>query len=83
MAAGVPVVASDIPGTRDLVVPGETGLLAPGGDRAGFTRHLLRLLDHPEVGQRLGAAGQRRAREAFSVERMVQSYAELYDQLLA
>ena len=38
MAAGVPVVATDIPGTRDLVVPDETGYLAPIGDRAGFAR---------------------------------------------
>ena len=36
MAAGVPVVATDIPGTRELVSAGETGYLVPVGDRAGF-----------------------------------------------
>ena len=38
MSHGVPVVATDIPGNRDLVVPGETGYLVPVGDRAGFAR---------------------------------------------
>ena len=38
MAAGVPVVATDIPGTRDLVVHGQTGFLVALGHRAGFAR---------------------------------------------
>ena len=39
MAAGVPVVASDIPGNRDLIVPGETGFLVPLGNRAATLPH--------------------------------------------
>ncbi len=82
MAAGVPVAATDIPGTRDLVVHGRTGYLFPVGDRAALTRHTNNLLNDPGLAERLGQAGQARALGAFSVERMVRRYAELYRELL-
>ena len=82
MAAGVPVVASDIPGTRDLVVPGETGYLVPLGDRAGITRYTNRLLDDPALAARLGQAARQRVQSEFSVEKMIQGYVELYRTIL-
>jgi len=82
MAAGVPVVATDIAGTRDLVVPGETGFLVPVGDRAGFARYTERLLNEPELAQRFGSAAQARMLEEFNVERMVERHAALYRELL-
>jgi glycosyltransferase involved in cell wall biosynthesis len=82
MAAGVPVVASDIPGTRDLVIPQETGLLAAVGDRAGFAREAHRLLEDAELARRLGEAGRERVRQEFTVEKMVGSYVEMYQGLL-
>jgi len=50
MAAGVPVVATDIPGTRDLVVHGQTGLLAPPGARTALAQHLQRVGFRHRVG---------------------------------
>jgi glycosyltransferase involved in cell wall biosynthesis len=82
MAAAVPVVATDIAGNRDLVKPGETGYLAPVGDRAGFARFTNLLLNDPELAQRLGRAGQKRIREEFPVEKMVQRHVALYRQLV-
>jgi len=82
MAAGVPVVASDVPGTRELVVDGQTGYLVPVGDRAAFTRHANKLLDDSSLARRLGAAGKARLAEHFDVEKMVHRYAELYRELL-
>jgi glycosyltransferase involved in cell wall biosynthesis len=76
------VVATDIPGTRDLVVPGETGYLVAVGDRAGVTRHTNRLLDDAALAARLGAAGRQRAQSEFSVATMVERYVELYRGLL-
>jgi glycosyltransferase involved in cell wall biosynthesis len=81
MLAGVPVVATDIPGNRDLVVPGETGFLVPVGDRAAFARHTHALLDDRDLASRLGAAGQRRMEREFSIEQMVSRHAELYRNL--
>jgi glycosyltransferase involved in cell wall biosynthesis len=82
MAAGLPVVASDIPGNRDLVAPGETGFLAPVGDKGGIARKLQTLLNQPELAARLGAAGRQRMLTEFRVDQMIARHAELYRQLL-
>jgi len=82
MAAGVPVVATDIPGTRELVVSGTTGYLVPVGDRAAFARYTERLLNDAALAARLSAAGRERVQTEFSVEKMVERHAELYRQLL-
>jgi glycosyltransferase involved in cell wall biosynthesis len=83
MSAGVPVVATDIPGNRDLVVPGQTGYLVPVGDRAAFTSLTHRLLDDRDLAARLGAAGRERMLAEFSVERMIERHAQLYRELVA
>jgi glycosyltransferase involved in cell wall biosynthesis len=83
MAAGRPVIATDIPGNRDLVVPGETGYLVPVGDRAGFARHILELVADPALAARLGAAGRARVLTEFSLDRMIDRYTQLYRQLLS
>jgi len=82
MAAGVPVVACDTPGTRDLVLHRETGFLVPIGDRAGFARYAHQLFEDPALSQRLGQAAQERARSEFSPQKMVSRYAEMYRQIL-
>ena len=83
MNAGVPVIATDIPGNRDLIAPEETGLLYPVGDRATLARLTQRLLDDPALGSRLSAAAQQRMREHFSVAQMVARYAAFYQRILA
>jgi len=81
MVAGVPVVATDIPGNRDLVIDGVTGYLVPVGDRYEFTRRTHWLLDDSALRERLGAAARERIEQEFTVEQMVQRHAELYRQL--
>ncbi|MGH7194049.1 MAG: glycosyltransferase [Candidatus Saccharimonadales bacterium] len=83
MMAGVPVVATDIPGSRDLVIKGKTGFLVPVGDRAAFARQTKKLLDDGDLARRLGAAGHERVLSEFTVERMVARHVELYRELLA
>lgn len=78
MAAGLPVIASDIPPNRELVVDGETGFLVRVGDRAGFQQFADRILADPELARRLGDAGRERMRQHFSIEKMVESHARLY-----
>lgn len=82
MMVGVPVVATDISGTRDLVADGATGFLVPVGDRAAFARQTKKLLDDAELSRRLGAAGRGRILSEFTVERMVARHVELYRELL-
>ncbi len=82
MACGVPVVATDIPGTRDLVVPGETGFLVPVGNRAGFAKFTNQLLDDSRLAQKLGENARKRIETHFSVSEMIRRYTELYEELL-
>lgn len=63
MAAGKPVVASDIGGLRDTVIHNQTGLLVPPGDAAALTQALRSLAHHPELSRRMGRKGRDRALE--------------------
>lgn len=81
MAAGLPVVATDIPGNRDLVIPDQTGYLIPVGDRFEFARRTHWLLEDEGLRRRLGQAGRLRVATEFTVERMVARHAELYQEL--
>ena len=83
MSAGVPVVATDIAGTRDLVVEGETGYLVPLGDRAALARATRRILDNRDLAQQLGASARHRMATEFSLESMIESYTKLYEEILA
>lgn len=82
MLAGIPVVASDIPGNRDLVLDGLTGYLYPQGDRGEFSRCWQRVLGHPERAQQLGEQGAARMRTEFTIEKMVSRHVELYQRLI-
>jgi phosphatidylinositol alpha-mannosyltransferase len=63
MAAGAPIVASDIPGYRDVLVPNEDGVLVPPEDREALAAALSGLLLNPGQRQRMVRAGQRKARD--------------------
>lgn len=78
MQAGLPVIASDIPGNRDLVVPAETGRLVKLGDTADIARQSNLLLENPEESRRLGAAARERIEREFTVEAMVRGHVDLY-----
>ena len=63
MAAGVPVVASDIPGYRDVARHLREALLVPPGDDTALAAAVSRLLADASLGAALGARGRRRAAE--------------------
>lgn len=81
MQAGTAVVASDIPGNRDLVEHQQTGLLVTVGDRAGFARKTQTLLEDRGLALRLGEAAKKKITENFRVDAMVRSHATLYRRL--
>ena len=78
MAAGVPVVASDLPAVRELLTDGEHGrLIAP--DRPGELARAIRvLLDHPERRARMGAAAQQKVAEHLTWDASVAHLRALY-----
>ena len=71
MLCGLPVVATDIPGPREQVEEGETGLLVPVRDAAALGVALRRLTEGGALRARLGAAGLARAREHYDEARVV------------
>ncbi len=86
-ATGRAAVTTDMPGCRDVVVAGETGLLVPPRNPAALAGALQRLLAEPTERARMGAAGRRRAEAEFSsglaVARMMAVYRDLAAQLPA
>jgi len=83
MAAGLPVVATRVGGVPELIEDGKTGWLVQPADNAAMASRIRLLLNNPE--QRLGmaAAAQARVRDHFSIAEMTESFAKLYDDLLA
>jgi glycosyltransferase involved in cell wall biosynthesis len=82
MASGKPVVATRVGGVPEVVVDGETGFLVAPEDAGGLAKKLVCLLKSPCLAQELGSAGCERAKERFSLDRMVKGYEELYDAAL-
>lgn len=83
MALGIPVVASDVGGLAEIVVPGITGLLVPPADPAALADAVESLLDDTGRARKMGAAGLARAESEFSVGRMIDESLSLYSRLLA
>jgi glycosyltransferase involved in cell wall biosynthesis len=81
MAAGLPVVATDVGGVGEVVVDGETGLLAPARDDAALAVHLARLAGDAGLRRRFGEAGRARARRLFDEARMCDDYGRVYREL--
>ena len=78
MAAGLAVVATDVPGHRDLVVQGETGLLVAPEDPAALANAIAALLTDPARRKSLGHAGRERVRQEFTMRAMVDATAAAY-----
>ena len=78
MASGLPVVATAVGGNPEVVVHGESGLLFAVGDSRALASHLSEIRRQGELRLQLGQRAVQRVRERFSVDSMVQKYAELY-----
>ena len=78
MAAGRPLVVTDVGGNRELVEDGVTGYLVPPGDAAGIASRVLKLLRDPGLGRRMGETGRARVRSRFTAGRMVDDTVAFY-----
>jgi glycosyltransferase involved in cell wall biosynthesis len=82
MAAGLPVVSTDVGSISEVVSNGDTGLLVPAGDRRALTDALRFLVQDPARRRAMGISGRAKA-QAFSVKSMVSAYADLFFKLSA
>jgi len=81
MAAGLPLVLSDIPGHRELVPDGRNGILVPVGDLAGAAEAVRQVVADAELRRAMGAAGRQLALERFDLEQMLRGYRAAYASL--
>ncbi len=82
-AAAAAVVTTDVPGCRDAIIPGVTGLLVPAGEAAALADAIALLVtDRPRCA-RMGAAGRELAEQRFSLDHVIVEHLRVYDSLFA
>jgi glycosyltransferase involved in cell wall biosynthesis len=82
MACGLPCIATDVGGNRDLVEPDRTGLLVPRRDPGSLAEAMIRLGSNPELRIELGREGALRAQE-YTLQRMIDGTRSVYQDVLA
>jgi L-malate glycosyltransferase len=83
MAAGKPVVATDVGGAAEAVVENETGFLIPSDDDEALADRIGRLIDDRSLRVRLGRAGKQRVAERFSVTNRLMKTLAIYERELS
>lgn len=81
-ASGLPVVATNVGGTPEIVQDGVTGILIEPRSPGQIARAVLRLLDAPDAARQMGLAAAQRMQERFSLEACVETHARVYDTVL-
>ena len=80
-ASGRAVVTTDVPGCRDAIEPGVSGLLVPARDARALADAVLALATDAPRRQAMGKAGRRLAEEAFDIDKVVAAHLDIYAQL--
>jgi len=83
MAAGLPVIATRVGGTPEIIRDGHNGLLVPPSDPVALREALMKLLEDPALANGLGTAAKGTVEARFSMTRMVSETEALYTDLLA
>lgn len=81
-ACGRAIVATDVPGCREVVENGVSGLLVPPNDAAALAKALGMLLDDPALRIRMGAAGRERVLSQFADQLIIRQILDIYGSLL-
>lgn len=82
LAAGVPVVVTDVGGVRSVVHDGRTGFVVPPGDAQAVAARLSDVLENPTGARRMAEAGRVFVAERFHKDRLTRDITGLYEQLL-
>lgn len=82
-ACGRPIVATNVPGCREIVRHGDNGLLVPPRDVTALAEAIRHLVDHADARREMGLRGREIARSEFSVEGVIKETLSVYQELLA
>lgn len=83
MASSKPVVATAVGGNAEAVVHGKTGLLVPPGDSPALAEAICAILNNKEMALQFGMAARKRAEEKFSLDNMIKSYENTFEQVIS
>ncbi len=82
MAQALPIVASQVSAIPEVVEDGVTGILVPPQNSDALAEAIKKLLDNPDLAQKLGAAGRERLETVFTPQRMIEQTAALYHEVM-
>ncbi len=82
MGVGLPVVATDVGGVRDVIPDDTFGTVVPPADADALKAAILHYVDHPELRRRVGAAARGRILREFGRERMIEANLGVYAEVL-
>lgn len=83
MAAGLPVIATDVGSNKELVEDKVTGFLIPPGDPETLSETIINLISDEGMMKRMGRKGYQKVVEKFTLRQMVLNYCELYNRLIS
>jgi glycosyltransferase involved in cell wall biosynthesis len=78
MAAGIPIVVSDVGGLREVLTPDKTGILVPAGDEDRFAQAVLDLIENKEKRNRLGNAARKFIEDEYSMDIAIRDLQDTY-----
>lgn len=81
MAAGKPVIGTEVGGIPEIIKGGVNGLLVPPRDPSSLSRAIQKLLNNPEQAKYMGQRGRQMLEKHFTISKMVKKYEELYERL--
>jgi glycosyltransferase involved in cell wall biosynthesis len=82
MAAGKPVIASDVGGNREVIEDGKTGFLVNPKEYSEFSRRIIECLKNPRLSKELGRNARETVMQKFQISRMLERHMCLYDQCI-
>ena len=81
MASSLPVVATDVGGVRELIIPSETGFIVPPANTSALYESLSKLIQDKDLRYKMGNAGFERVKQ-FSIDKMAKETENLYQELI-
>ena len=82
MAAGKPIISTDVGGTTEIIEDGKNGFIVPPRDSEALAHDILRLLTSKELALKLGSEGKEIAKRKFDTKLRVEKELEVYEQYI-
>ena len=83
MAFKKPIIATNVPGSSEIVIDGETGFLIPPGNIKAMAEKIIYLLDNPDISKKMGELGRKSVKEKFDIIKTVERVEGVYREVAA